>query len=332
MKLLARHTAWRSRTHMPDVTFGVVLLNWNGCADTIAALESLLMAQPRPAWVTVVDNGSHDDSVARLAAWGRDNAPTFASVIGVNTVTPGEAPWLLLVDAKANLGFSSGNNLGLSYLARCTTATHMLLLNNDAMVAPDYFARMRIALEQVPDAGLMGCLIYHYPECKRVWYAGAHEIPHRALLLHDDRVPDDDAPRATVFVTGCAMLIARHVYEALGGLAECYNPIYWEDGDYSFQVRRAGWPVLIAPGAHVYHRVGATGGGERPTPRVLYLQNRNRMFFVRRNYRGMQRVVALAYLFATKPARALVEGLIGRPATGSAILRGFVRGLVDTPA
>lgn len=317
---------------MPEPTFGVVLINWNGCDDTIVALESLLVAEPRPMWVVVVDNGSHDDSTARLAAWGRDRAPSFTSVIGTNTDASEGAPWLLLVAAGENLGFSGGNNVGLAYLARRTAATHFLLLNNDARVAPDYFSRMRTALAQSPDAGLMGCLIFHDPERERVWYAGAYEVPYRALLLHHDHVPEDETPRPTAFVTGCAMVIARHVYEMLGGLAECFNPIYWEDSDYSFRVRRAGWPVLFAPAARVYHRVSATGGGERPTPRVVYWQNRNRVFFVRRNYRGVQRLVALSYLIVTKPARALVEGIRGRGAMGSAILRGFVRGLLDAPA
>lgn len=319
---------------MPDPTFGVVLVNWNGHDDTIAALESLVAARPRPERVIVVDNGSHDDSVARLEAWGRAHAPTFARTRSASAAADdGDlAPWLMLIEAGANLGFSGGNNVGLAHLARRSAATHFLLLNNDAMVAPDYFARMREAIARAPDAGLIGCLIFHHPERHRIWYAGAREVPYRALLLHHQDPPADHAPRPTTFVTGCAMLIARAVYERLGGLPECYNPIYWEDSDYSFHVRRAGWPVLIAPAAHVYHRVGASGGGERLTPRVAFWQNRNRVLFVRRNYRGLRRLVALSYLFATKPARGALEGLRGRGALGSAIVRGFVRGLLDAAA
>ena len=46
----------------------IILLNWNGAADTIDCLESLAQAKGS-FFVVVVDNDSHDDSVERLRAW-----------------------------------------------------------------------------------------------------------------------------------------------------------------------------------------------------------------------------------------------------------------------
>lgn len=316
---------------MPEPTFGVVLLNWNGCDDTLAALESLVAADPRPASVVVVDNGSSDDSVARIVAWGEQRVTTALTDADAwrTFETP---PWLLVVAAGANRGFSSGNNIGLEYLATRTDVSHFLLLNNDAMVAPDYFARVADALRDRPELGVTGALIHYHPDRDRVWYAGGFEVPWRALMLHRYDAPATDAPYATEFVTGCAMMIARPVYAAIGGLATCYDPIYWEDADYSMAARRAGWKLAVIPTARVFHRVGASGGGERITPRVAYWQNRNRGLYVRRNYRGTRRIAALAYLLATKPGRAVVELLRGRPAMASAIARGYVRGMAERAA
>jgi hypothetical protein len=148
-------------------------------------------------------------------------------------------------------------------------------------------------------------------------------------MLHRYERPEHESPHATVFVTGCAMLISRALYDAHGGLAECYTPIYWEDTEYSFRARKEGWRVMLVPAARVYHKVGATVGSEKTTPRVVFWQNRHRGYYVRRNYRGVDRVVAIMYLIVTKPARSLVELLRGRPSMGSAIFRGFVHGLID---
>lgn len=305
---------------MPDVTYGVVLLNWNGYTDTEAALESLLAADPRPDRVVVVDNGSADDSLARLRTWISRNDPTL------------DAPWVSLVAESQNRGFACGNNIGLARLSATTDVTHFVLLNNDAMVAPDYFARISEAIHEYPDAALLGCTIYYHPARDRVWFGGGYEIPYRALMLHRYEPPKNPLPHTTAFVTGCAMVISRELYDARGGLAECYTPIYWEDTEYSFRARNDGWRVMLVPSASVFHRVSASMGGEKTTPRAAFWQNRNRGYYVRRNYRGADRAIALAYLIATKPARALVELIRGRPAMGSAIFRGFMHGLLDKTA
>jgi len=314
---------------MREARFGVVVINWNGADDTIASLSSLLSADPRPAHVVVVDNGSSDDSVARLRGWSGINASGATEIAPSGIATADGAGWFTLIIADRNLGFSSGNNIGLRMLAEHTDATHFLLLNNDAMVAPDFFAQVTGAICETPDAGLLGALVYRHPERNEIWFAGAVEARWRALILHRTDPPETQAPYATTFVTGCAMVISRDLYDAEGGLAEVYNPIYWEDADYSCRACTQGWRAVIIPRAHVYHRVGASGAGEAFTPRTAFAQNRNRVIYVRRNYRGLDRVMALSYLVATKPTRALVELARGRRAIGSAIFRGFWEGITQ---
>jgi GT2 family glycosyltransferase len=313
---------------MRKPAYGVVLLNWNGFHDTEAALDSLLAAEPAPEHVVVVDNGSMDDSVQRLHEWILRNEPRIRENERRNSLVR-SAPWVRIIAEEENRGFARGNNIGLAELASTTDVTHFLLLNNDATVAPDYFARMSEALEKFPDAALLGCAIYYHPDRDKVWFGGGYEVPYRALMLHRYELPKSLAPQPTVFVTGCAMMISRELYEARGGLAECYTPIYWEDTEYSFRARNNGWRVMLVPSARVFHKVSATVGSGDTTPQVAFWQNRHRGYYVRRNYRGMDRALALAYLVATKPAKSVMEMLRGRPAMGSAIFRGFLRGLLD---
>ncbi len=314
---------------MPDASFGVVLINWNGADDTIAALNSLVDAVPRPTSVIVVDNGSDDDSIGQLTAWSNGRAIEWASATSATLGSVNGTPWLLLIPAGRNLGFSGANNLGLQYLAERTRVSHFLLLNNDAMVASNYFERIAAAIRTLPDAALLAPLIFRHPNREEIWFSGATEIPARALIVHSVDAPRSTEPYATPFVTGCAMMIARPLYESEGGLADVYNPIYWEDADYSHRARVHGWRIVVVPDAHVYHRVGASGGGERLTPRTAFLQNRNRAVYVRRNYRGIDRITALTYLTITKPARALVEAVRGNHKLGVAIARGYWQGVTQ---
>jgi GT2 family glycosyltransferase len=124
------------------------------------------------------------------------------------------------------------------------------------------------------------------------------------------------------------MVISRRAWQVLGPLPECYF-IYLEDAEYSWRAREAGLPVLYAPMAVAYHAVGAAVRRSYANARVAYWNARHRALFVRRNLRGWTRRGALGYLVVTKPGRALVEVLRGRPAVGWAVLRGTAEGLLS---
>ncbi len=294
--------------------FGVVLLNWNNADDTLVALDSLARACPLPVSVVVVDSASSDNSLERIRNW---SAPVAVS-----------ADWMTLIPLDENRGFAGGNNVGMQHLLARPDVTHLLLLNNDAMVERSFFGEMARALEIEPEAGLLTGTIYEHPDRSKVWYAGGREIPFRALIVHSLEVPSSDAPIETEFVSGCAMLISRAVVKAIGLLPEVYFPLYSEDAEYSFRVRRAGMKVLYAPAATVFHKVGATVGPARRSPYIMRAQIRHRVLYVRRNFRGRNRLIASLYLVATKPAKALLEVVSGRPKMGWAVFAGTVEGFL----
>lgn len=320
---------------MDEIQIGVVVLNWNRPDLTIACLDSILAAADPPRKIVLVDNDSDDDSVARFREWAAVRGIPYTEYREGRTGSPPpvDVTHLTIIVADSNRGFACGNNLGIRFLRNEANFTHILLLNNDATVARDFFEELGKALAIRPDAGLLTGTIYVAGgSTPAVWYAGGIEIPFRALTAHLNRVPEDEHPRPTEFVCGCSMLISRQALDMVGELAECYAPFYGEDAEYSLRVREAGLPVIYAPRAAVYHQVGGTVGPARESPQVTYSQNRHRVFFVRRNYRGAKKVVALGYLLATKPARALVEVLRGEPKLGRAIFMGFASGLLSPAA
>jgi N-acetylglucosaminyl-diphospho-decaprenol L-rhamnosyltransferase len=94
----------------------VVIVNYNTCALLRACLQSLV-AQDYRCEIIVVDNASHDDSVAMVRA---------------------EFPQVRLLAQERNTWFCGGNNIGI----RASDGEYVLLLNPDTVVSANALLRM----------------------------------------------------------------------------------------------------------------------------------------------------------------------------------------------
>jgi GT2 family glycosyltransferase len=319
------------RVHHPS-TWAVVVPSFNHADDAITCLGSLWNADPRPGRVVFVDDASTDDAVERIARWAEHTGIDHRVVPAASLERPLDpSPWLTIAAAEANSGFVHSCNIGLRYVRDFTTAPFALLLNNDTSVTPTYFAELSKALARAPETGLLTGAIYEWDR-STVWYGGASFNPVRALATHKTSLPATDAPTETGYVCGCSMLISRSVLERVGLLAECFEPAYVEDVDYSLRVRAAGFPLMIARRAVCYHRVGSSLGRMQQSPHTVFSVNRNRAFTLRRNYKGWQRAAGMTYLAITKPGRALLELAKGRPRTAWAVLSGMLVGVLSPAA
>ncbi len=294
------------------VPIGVAVVNWNGRDDTLACLESLLAADPRPARVVVVDNASSDGSAAAISDWIRSHG-----VAGFDVFAAG-----------SNVGFAAACNLALDRLGAVPDLKHFFLLNNDATVDPRCFAEIEAASSGAPATGILGVTILEAGS-RRPWYAGGRVARWRAFGRNLRKVPRDGRPLVpTEYVSGCAMLISRTAWLALGPLPECYF-MYFEDAEYCLRAAAAGLAVAYAPRAVVNHRVaGTVERGAVAWALGEYRFARSRALFARRNLRGAVRWSALAYLVVVGFAKAALRTLRGRPARAWTAYRGTWAGLL----
>src|SRR5262249_11140243 len=109
----------------------IIILNWNGGADTVACLESLAAADLQGASVLVVDNGSRDASIAEVRA---------------------RFPAQRILALSENRGYAGGNNAGMQ-AALDEGAAGVLLLNNDTRVASDFLGPLLGAMADSPPSG-----------------------------------------------------------------------------------------------------------------------------------------------------------------------------------
>ncbi|MGX2039763.1 glycosyltransferase family 2 protein [Methylocaldum sp. MU1018] len=237
----------------------IVVLNWNGKADTLACLDSLRQMDYPAHRVIVVDNGSSDDSVAAIR----------------------EAhPWVHLIENGTNLGFAGGNNVGIRAALR-DDAEFMLILNNDTEVAPDFLKALTEEAMRQPQAGVLAPKIYYYDQPDRIWYGGGRwNAAKRRFEQIGDGEPDCgqyDAVGETEFIVGCAMLIRASVFREIGLLDERFF-LNYEEIDFCGRARQAGWRLVYVPKARLWHKISVSFGGEE-SPLKLYFTFRNRLLW-----------------------------------------------------
>lgn len=132
-------------------------------------------------------------------------------------------------------------------------------------------------------------------------------------------------PRETASLHGAAMMVSRRALQDAGTMSEVYF-LFYEELDWSAQLRKAGYRLWYEPAAVVYHKEGMTARQGSPT-REFYL-SRARMLFARRNLRGIGKYLSCAYLcILAAPKKAAVYLLHGQVALAKATICGTCEGI-----
>lgn len=251
---------------IPEESVAIILVNWNGYDFTRACLESIRKVDFPDFRVIVVDNASLNQEGQRLKK---------------------AFPEIELIENTENLGFAGGNNVGIRYALE-QGFSHVMLLNNDTEVEPDFLGEMVRNFNQNPNIGVVQPLILFMHDPKKIWSAGGKWIPAlgRAVTL-GDRHPVCDyrfkKPQLD-WATGCCMLISREALLKTGLLNEQYFA-YFEDVEWSLRFREVGYGISLAEKAIIYHEAGASSKKKNSegtlSPRVFYYHVRNQFLLIR---------------------------------------------------
>ena len=229
---------WMARTEQMNAKqsslISVIVLTWNGAAYVEECLVALL-AQDYPAFeVIVVDNGSSD---------------------GTPDLVAERFPGVKLVRNSCNLGFAAGNNAGL----QAARGDLLVLLNQDTEVHRGWLTALAQAFDD-PAIGIAGCKLL-YPD-DTIQHAGGYLYGPRGESDHVGRhAPDDgrfDQLADADFVSAAALAIRRTTLQQIGPLDEEFAPAYYEDVDWCYRARTAGFRVIYQPRAVVTHLESAT--------------------------------------------------------------------------
>ena len=298
----------------------IILVNWNGCADTIECLESLVRLEDDDFSVVIVDNGSSDQSAERIRDWSIAPAATMprspiwsrlpkarriAADVRVVALADDPAPIpdgsrITMIMAGANLGFAAANNIGMAFADRDPDTAYFWILNNDTVVEPASLSMLRTYARSDPQRGLIGAVAFYYHDPDVVqgvagWFNPARaEGGHIGHMCSRDTLPSTETIRSKIaYVMGVSMFVARPVYDYVGGMCEDYF-LYYEELDWAARIAgRFGQDVCRE--ARLYHKEGAAIGTStvrRSSDTALYYMAVNLLRFMKKHH---SRYLAAAY-------------------------------------
>ncbi len=221
---------------------------------------------------------------------------------------------IVVIRSESNLGFSGGNNLGVTYAAEHFDPDYVCLLNNDTTVDPNFLIHLHESLKDEKTGGIVAPKIYfakgyeYHKEAYSkselgniIWYGGG-AIDWPNLIAFHCGVDEIDRGQLdktieTDFCTGCCILISREVMETVGMLDDKLF-LYYEDVDFSLRTRNKGFKVLYSPESVIWHHNGGSSGGSG-SPLHTYYQTRNRIYIGLKYGRLRVKLTSLSYAIRT---------------------------------
>ncbi|MDP1884136.1 MAG: glycosyltransferase family 2 protein [Candidatus Moranbacteria bacterium] len=213
---------------MSEPKISIIILDYNGGDLLRNCLESVSRVDYGNLSVIVVDNASTDGSLE------------MSKVV---------FPEAVVIRNEKNLGFAGGNNVGIKYALE-NKADYVLLLNQDTEVEPDFLKKLVQASGENPEAGILSPLIF-WKRTDEVWFSGGW-VNWLNMKSYHSKKAGSGKPFKSGFITGCSMFVKKDVFEKIGLLDDKFF-LYWEDADFSYRAKKAGFATLVVPESVIYH-------------------------------------------------------------------------------
>lgn len=243
---------------MPET--GCYVCNYNGKDYAENCIRSVLeqVQDYEKFHLFLVDNASTDGSVKYI----REKYGTKVAVL----------------ENKVNMGGAGGFNRALKdALAR--NYTYVILLDNDVTLAPGCISAMIRHMEEQDDVGCIGAKIRIMDRPDYMQEFGVHLDFEHYNLFHDYWYELDQGTEEVIegdCVASCA-LIARVSCLPATDLFPEENFLYWDDLEFTYQIKLAGYKVISLASAVAYHK-----GKKKPcmdtAPYYYGMRNRIRFF------------------------------------------------------
>ena len=257
-----------SREGAVPPTVIAVVVSYNSARDLPACLVSIQAQEGVRTEIRVVDNASHDESVALVRR---------------------DFPSADLIANRENAGFARANNQAIEPGA----AEFYALVNPDAVLSPGALAACVEAMRHDAKVGVAATRLINpdgslQPSCHS--FLGLRNLFGETFGLHrlfpgvrslssldmpwfaHDRVAEVD------WIQGAFLVVRGEVVRVTGAFDPAFF-MYGEEMDWCRRIRDAGWKVLFLPAPDVIHIGGASSAPiagpmlvERLKGRILFLR------------------------------------------------------------
>ncbi|TRZ50725.1 glycosyltransferase family 2 protein [bacterium] len=251
---------------------GFITINFHSDDDTLDVVKQLsenALPLGVSSTVYVVDNDRSEELKEKLAKY----------------------PQAVYVESPGNVGFATGNNLGLKQALK-DEADIIVLINNDTLVPEDLTLNILASPIVEKSTGVVGGLIYFAKGFefenkykndelgKIIWYAGGEydwdNVYAKHIGVNEVDKGQFNGQRETDFITGCLFITKAAVLNTVGLFDERYY-LYFEDSDLGMRIRKAGYKLIFDSNIKLAHKVAQSSG--IGSPLNDYFITRNRLLF-----------------------------------------------------
>ena len=241
----------------PGVT--AVIVSHNAERWLPRLLAALDASTASPERVVCVDTGSSDSSAQLLVgAFGS------AAVLHAPVATGfGAAVALGLAAADDKVLPEEREDAAPRHRGGSPTPGWVWLLHDDCAPAPDTLERLLAMATSDPAIAVVGCRLRSWPRGRRLLELGVTitGTGRRETGLEPgeyDQGQHADV-RSVLAVSSAGMLVRRTVWDQLGGF-DPQLPLFRDDVDFGWRAAAAGWRVVVAPDAVLFHSEASTRG------------------------------------------------------------------------
>jgi hypothetical protein len=203
-----------------------------------------------------------------------------ASTDNTTTIIKQKFPEVKIITLKENMGVTGGRNAGINY---AENYDYILFFDHDMIADKNMISEMIKIGESAMDIGIVTPKIYFLENKKYIWSAGTGinlftgQVYFRGGL---DKGQYDKAEE--VQVAPASLLVKKGVIDKIGGFDDIYFATY-EDTDFCFRAKKAGYKTYYSPKAIAYHEIpiDSDESNKRLLQRTYWI-GRNKVLFMKR--------------------------------------------------
>lgn len=238
----------------------VVVPTYNLKEVLLECLESIFNQDHTNLEVIVFDNGSTD---------------------GTDKAIMEKFPQVKFMQSQENLGVTGGANIGV----KKATGDYIWLVDHDNILEPNMLSVMLELAESDPKIGIVVPKIYYWENKDIIWAAGAAiNLLTGENIFRGGKDVGQYEKVEEVQVAPANFLVKREMIEKVGLYDDIYFATY-EDTDFSFRAKKAGYKIVYTPKAVSYHKIPLLNkkqGKERWFKRAFWVA-RNKIIFMRKH-------------------------------------------------
>jgi len=240
----------------------IIIVNWNTKDLLRNCLNSIYGTVQGIAFeIIVVDNASHDGSVAMLRE---------------------EFSQVTIIENTTNRGFGAANNQALGIMK----GRYALLLNTDTILTKGAVYELFSFMEAHPDVAMACGQLLNADGSKQNSIASFPTLLtlflNTSLLeyLFPKHYPskryNHNGPIEVGSGIGACLIVRKQAIDEVGRFDERYF-FFFEETDWALQMKTAGWKIYHVPSAFIYHLQGQSIGRDSRS-RIEFYRSRYQFF------------------------------------------------------